>query len=153
MLRTPPPPSYLLYLLTYSDWCRYAIDVNVERAEDVLTHMRLLDKATRPENQPAFSVRVVQVRCDSCTSLQFALCCTDKFHVFFFSSLQVPVPTEDDAGEPDSSQSNPTEHDTAATPTRLTYGLLMLPLLACFYTSTCSSLHVSHCLFVSQRAS
>jgi hypothetical protein len=74
----------LLTVLTYSDWCRYAIDVNVERAEDVLTHMRLLDKATRPENQPAFSVRVVQVRCDSCTSLQFALCCTDKFHVFFF---------------------------------------------------------------------
>ncbi|TVU07561.1 hypothetical protein EJB05_40922, partial [Eragrostis curvula] len=70
---------------------RYAMDVNVDRAEDVLTHMHLLDQATHPENQPAFSVRVVQV----------------------------PVPTEADAGEPDSSQSNPTEDDGAATPRRL----------------------------------
>ncbi|KAL5199961.1 hypothetical protein ABZP36_021164 [Zizania latifolia] len=39
----------------------YAMDVNVERAEDVLIHMQLLEKATHPENQPAFLVRVVQV--------------------------------------------------------------------------------------------
>jgi hypothetical protein len=73
----------LACLLTLTGARRYAMDVNVERAEDVLTHMRLLHKATHPENQPAFSVRVVQVRCDSCTSLQFAFCCTDNFMPFF----------------------------------------------------------------------
>ncbi|KAF8686852.1 hypothetical protein HU200_043354 [Digitaria exilis] len=39
---------------------RYALDVNAERAEDVLVHMQLLDRAKHSENQPAFSVRVVQ---------------------------------------------------------------------------------------------
>jgi hypothetical protein len=43
---------------------RYALDVNAERAEDVLVHMQLLDRAKHSENQPAFSVRVVQVRSD-----------------------------------------------------------------------------------------
>ncbi|BAF20531.1 serine/threonine-protein kinase STY46 [Oryza sativa Japonica Group] len=42
----------------------YAMDVNVERAEDVLMHMKLLEKAIHPENQPAFSVRIVQVPLD-----------------------------------------------------------------------------------------
>jgi hypothetical protein len=45
---------------------RYALDVNAERAEDVLVHMQLLDRAKSSEtteNRPAFSVRVVQVRC------------------------------------------------------------------------------------------
>ncbi|KAK3131307.1 hypothetical protein QOZ80_6BG0504780 [Eleusine coracana subsp. coracana] len=70
---------------------RYAMDVNVDRAEDVLTHMQLLEKATHPENQPAFSVRIVQV----------------------------PVPIEADAAEPDSSQSNLAEDDSATTPRRL----------------------------------
>ncbi|KAK3134600.1 hypothetical protein QOZ80_6AG0551200 [Eleusine coracana subsp. coracana] len=67
------------------------MDVNVDRAEDVLTHMQLLEKATHPENQPAFSVRIVQV----------------------------PVPIKADAAEPDSSQSNPAEDDSAITPRRL----------------------------------
>ncbi|KAL3345884.1 hypothetical protein AABB24_024696 [Solanum stoloniferum] len=40
---------------------RYASDVNVERAEDVLMHKRLLDIAEDPENRPAFDVRLVQV--------------------------------------------------------------------------------------------
>lgn len=40
---------------------RYALDVNVERAEDVLTHKRLLQFAEDPANQPAFEVRTVQV--------------------------------------------------------------------------------------------
>ncbi|KAJ8764236.1 hypothetical protein K2173_005976 [Erythroxylum novogranatense] len=40
---------------------RYALDVNVERAEDVLTHKRLLEFAEDPANQPAFEVRLVQV--------------------------------------------------------------------------------------------
>ncbi|XP_048229675.1 serine/threonine-protein kinase STY17 isoform X2 [Ricinus communis] len=40
---------------------RYALDVNVERAEDVLTHKRLLQLAEDPSNRPAFEVRLVQV--------------------------------------------------------------------------------------------
>ncbi|XP_040370867.1 serine/threonine-protein kinase STY17 isoform X2 [Rosa chinensis] len=40
---------------------RYALDVNVERAEDVLTHKRMLQLAEDPAYQPAFEVRTVQV--------------------------------------------------------------------------------------------
>ncbi|XP_010548241.1 PREDICTED: serine/threonine-protein kinase STY17-like isoform X2 [Tarenaya hassleriana] len=40
---------------------RYALDVNVERAEDVLTHQRLLKLAEDPANRPVFEVRCVQV--------------------------------------------------------------------------------------------
>lgn len=40
---------------------RYAMDVNVERAEDVLVHKRLLYLAHDPANRPAFEVRLVQV--------------------------------------------------------------------------------------------
>ncbi|XP_039012343.1 serine/threonine-protein kinase STY17-like isoform X2 [Hibiscus syriacus] len=40
---------------------RYALDVNVERAEDVLAHKRLLHLAEDPANRPVFEVRVVQV--------------------------------------------------------------------------------------------
>ncbi|KAH7429681.1 hypothetical protein KP509_09G061300 [Ceratopteris richardii] len=40
---------------------RYAVDVNVERAEDVLTHQRLLEMAKNPENRLAFHVRAVHV--------------------------------------------------------------------------------------------
>uniref|UniRef100_A0A453LHS4 Uncharacterized protein n=2 Tax=Aegilops tauschii subsp. strangulata TaxID=200361 RepID=A0A453LHS4_AEGTS len=40
---------------------RYAMDVNVERAEDVLTHKRLLELAKDPAQRPAFAVRAVQV--------------------------------------------------------------------------------------------
>lgn len=41
---------------------RYAVDVNVERAEDVLTHKRLLHLAHNPATRPAFEVRLVQVQ-------------------------------------------------------------------------------------------
>ncbi|KAK3029140.1 hypothetical protein RJ639_039695 [Escallonia herrerae] len=40
---------------------RYALDVNVERAEDVLIHKRLLHLAADPANRPVFDVRLVQV--------------------------------------------------------------------------------------------
>ncbi|KAF8013418.1 hypothetical protein BT93_I1311 [Corymbia citriodora subsp. variegata] len=40
---------------------RYALDVNVERAEDVLMHKRLLHLAHDPVNRPAIEVRLVQV--------------------------------------------------------------------------------------------
>ncbi|XP_056169934.1 serine/threonine-protein kinase STY46-like isoform X2 [Syzygium oleosum] len=39
----------------------YALDVNVERAEDVLMHQRLLHLAHDPANRPAIEVRLVQV--------------------------------------------------------------------------------------------
>jgi hypothetical protein len=41
--------------------CRYALDVNAERAEDVLTHKSLLQNAKDPENRPTFHVRAVHV--------------------------------------------------------------------------------------------
>lgn len=41
--------------------CRYALDVNVERAEDVLIHKRLLQYAHDPANRPVIEVRLVQV--------------------------------------------------------------------------------------------
>jgi uncharacterized protein RhaS with RHS repeats len=40
---------------------RYALDVNAERAEDVLTHKSLLQNAKDPENRPTFHVRAVHV--------------------------------------------------------------------------------------------
>jgi hypothetical protein len=40
---------------------RYALDVKVERAEDVLTHQRLLKLAADPATRPVFEVRSVQV--------------------------------------------------------------------------------------------
>ncbi|KAI4381809.1 hypothetical protein MLD38_007848 [Melastoma candidum] len=40
---------------------RYALDVNVERAEDVLMHKRLLKLAEQPANRPVFDIRLVQV--------------------------------------------------------------------------------------------
>lgn len=40
---------------------RYALDVNSERPEDVLTHKRLLQLAEDPANRPAFDVRVVDI--------------------------------------------------------------------------------------------
>ncbi|XP_022725447.1 serine/threonine-protein kinase STY46-like isoform X2 [Durio zibethinus] len=48
---------------------RYALDVNVERAEDVLMHQRLLHLAHDPANRPAMEVRLVQVQSISDGSL------------------------------------------------------------------------------------
>ncbi|KAL3591872.1 hypothetical protein D5086_010512, partial [Populus alba] len=39
----------------------YVMDVNVERAEDVLMHKRLLQLAENPANRPAFEVHLVQM--------------------------------------------------------------------------------------------
>ncbi|KAJ0252475.1 Serine/threonine-protein kinase STY46 [Hirschfeldia incana] len=41
---------------------RYALDVNVERAEDVVMHQRLLNSAIDPQKRPAIQVRLVQVQ-------------------------------------------------------------------------------------------
>ncbi|KAI8536931.1 hypothetical protein RHMOL_Rhmol10G0295000 [Rhododendron molle] len=45
---------------------RYALDVNVERSEDVLTHKRLLHLAEDPACRLVFEVRLVQVHPTSC---------------------------------------------------------------------------------------
>ncbi|KAK1264356.1 Serine/threonine-protein kinase HT1 [Acorus gramineus] len=39
---------------------RYAVDVDMERAEDVLLHQRILAEARDPEKRPVFRVRVVK---------------------------------------------------------------------------------------------
>lgn len=38
------------------------MDVNVERAEEVLMHKELLELAQEPDNRPVFTVRLVQVK-------------------------------------------------------------------------------------------
>ena len=55
-------PPRRLPRLTRVPLRRYALDVNAERADDVVTHQRLLEEARDPERRPALSVRVVQVR-------------------------------------------------------------------------------------------
>ncbi|KAL8514838.1 hypothetical protein ACS0TY_013796 [Phlomoides rotata] len=52
--------------LRLSCCCRYALDVNTERAEDVLMHKKMLIMAHDPFTRPAVDVRLVQVRltCD-----------------------------------------------------------------------------------------
>lgn len=57
------------------------MDVNLERAEDVLTHKRLLHLARDPANRPAFDVRLVQVSL-SLWDLHHGL-----FHVLFLIIL------------------------------------------------------------------
>lgn len=42
--------------------CRYALDVNVERAEDVLVHKKLLHVAHDPATRIALAVRLLQVK-------------------------------------------------------------------------------------------
>ncbi|KAJ0085298.1 hypothetical protein Patl1_09466 [Pistacia atlantica] len=52
---------------------RYALDVNVERAEDVLMHKRLLHMAHDPATRPAIKVRLVQVHSASSTHFSESL--------------------------------------------------------------------------------
>ncbi|RLN12494.1 serine/threonine-protein kinase STY46 isoform X2 [Panicum miliaceum] len=84
-------PFSSVFVFFFRGCGRYALDVNAERAEDVLVHMQLLDRAKHSENQPAFSVRVVQV----------------------------PAPPELDATEPDSSEPNSIEEGASATSGKL----------------------------------
>lgn len=39
----------------------YALDINVDRVEDVLLHQKLLTLAKDPDNQPVFHVRFMEV--------------------------------------------------------------------------------------------
>lgn len=74
--------SYGFFLVGF---CRYALDVHIDRAEDVLTHKRLLEEAKIPEKMPAFHVRAVQVRKKPITSSQQqvnVLACIEKIYIF-----------------------------------------------------------------------
>ncbi|MBA0751059.1 hypothetical protein Gogos_002427, partial [Gossypium gossypioides] len=64
---------------------RYALDVNVERAEDVLIHKRLLYLAHDPANRPAMEVRLVQfiVKC----LMMVAYLCRSNLHLMELISL------------------------------------------------------------------
>lgn len=54
--------TYYLFLVFVS---RYALDVHIDRAEDVLTHKRLLEEAKLNENRAAFHIRAIHVRSTS----------------------------------------------------------------------------------------
>jgi hypothetical protein len=49
--------SYISFQLFYS----YLLDVNVDKAEDVLLHQKILAEARDPEKRPAFRVRFLKV--------------------------------------------------------------------------------------------
>ena len=41
--------------------CSYAIDVNVDKVEDVLLHRRILNECADPDKRPVFHVRFLNV--------------------------------------------------------------------------------------------
>ena len=41
--------------------CSYAIDVNVDKVEDVLLHRRILNECANPDKRPVFHVRHLHV--------------------------------------------------------------------------------------------
>lgn len=48
-------------LIDWATYYSYATDVNVERPEDVIKHMKLLHLAEDPNTRPAFEVRILRV--------------------------------------------------------------------------------------------
>lgn len=44
-----------------SFWLSYALDINMDRVEDVLLHQRLLALAKDPDSRPVFNVRFMEV--------------------------------------------------------------------------------------------
>ncbi|XP_072967816.1 serine/threonine-protein kinase STY46-like [Typha angustifolia] len=107
---------------------RYAMDVNVERAEDVLTHKKLLEQARDPANRPAFSVRVVQVSpvldcnqgdsvgsSDSTEAVSSRLLCSQSIHPppAFGSSANLEalaLETSKSQAQDDDSVADPVQH-------------------------------------------
>ncbi|KAG6490996.1 hypothetical protein ZIOFF_052328 [Zingiber officinale] len=49
--------------LNYLVTCSYKLDLNVDRAEDVLIHQKILAEAKDPEKRPVFYVRFQKVLC------------------------------------------------------------------------------------------
>jgi hypothetical protein len=41
--------------------CSYQLDVNIDKAEDVLIHQKVLAEAKDPDKRPAFAVRFLRV--------------------------------------------------------------------------------------------
>ncbi|KVI07301.1 ACT domain-containing protein [Cynara cardunculus var. scolymus] len=66
---------------------RYALDVNVERAQEVLMHKKLLHMAHDPTTRPAFKARLIQIRSTG-LSPSSNLCnhCTHPLPAFGLSS-------------------------------------------------------------------
>nr|XP_029118309.1 serine/threonine-protein kinase STY17 isoform X2 [Elaeis guineensis] len=48
----------------------YAVDVNMDRVEDVLLHMKILEEAKDPEKRPIFHVRCMKTKVDGNDDLQ-----------------------------------------------------------------------------------
>jgi hypothetical protein len=42
--------------------CSYQLDINVDKAEDVLVHQKVLAEAKDPDRRPAFHVRFLRVK-------------------------------------------------------------------------------------------
>jgi hypothetical protein len=61
--------------------CSYAIDVNVEKAEDVLLHRTILNECADPEKRPIFHVRFLHVSTSARSPLHCAS--TDWDRIFF----------------------------------------------------------------------
>ncbi|CAI5534186.1 unnamed protein product, partial [Closterium sp. Naga37s-1] len=64
--RTRPWPCHVMWQGRLHYW--YALDVNTERAEDVLTHKRLLEEAARLHGLPVFFVRAVRACLAQCNA-------------------------------------------------------------------------------------
>jgi hypothetical protein len=70
-------PHLLCFALTITAirvcMCSYAIDVNVDKAEDVLLHRSILNECTDPENRPIFHVGFLNVSSTARSRLHCAL--------------------------------------------------------------------------------
>ncbi|XP_057511523.1 serine/threonine-protein kinase STY17-like isoform X2 [Actinidia eriantha] len=58
---------------------RYSLDVNVERAEDILMSKCLLQLAHDPVNRPAFEIRLVQITCTGMFGVSLVQYYIDEF--------------------------------------------------------------------------
>jgi hypothetical protein len=70
------------------------MDVNVERAEDVLTHKWLLEQARDPVHRPAFAVRAVQVTIFQISPellYDFAVCWSERVDSDRFLEWIIPL--------------------------------------------------------------
>lgn len=70
--------------------CSYQLDINVDKAADVIVHQKVLAEAKDPDRRPAFRVRFLRVKALSYVGLG-SLQATNMFYVTtvaFFSYLK-----------------------------------------------------------------
>jgi hypothetical protein len=101
-------------------------------------HMQLLDRAksSQTENRPAFSVRVVQVRCEHQNQILFlnqllTLHQQSNCGMFLSQLCLLQVPPEVDATETHSAEPNSIEEGASATPRKLAYVCFLSPSYLC----------------------